>query len=78
MSKLMSQEPPLTTTQLAEALKIPESLVLSFRDQGLLPPTTTSTGAGPSEPPRYLRSEVVRSLRQYPEAMTAIRQAMRQ
>ena len=76
----MSQEPPMTTKQLAEALKIPESLVLSFRDQGLLPPTTTSADADADvgEPPRYLRSEVVRSLRQYPEAMTAIRKAMRQ
>ena len=74
----MSQEPPMTTKQLAEALKIPESLVLSFRDQGLLPPTTTSVDADLGEPPRYLRSEVVRSLRQHPEAMTAIRQAMRQ
>ena len=74
----MSQEPPLTTTQLAEALKIPESLVLSFRDQGLLPPTAITSDADADEPPRYLRSEVVRSLRQYPEAMNAIRQAMRQ
>ena len=74
----MSEELPLTTTQWAEALKIPESLVLSFRDQGLLPPTAITPDADPDEPPRYLRSEVVRSLRQYPEAMNAIRQAMRQ
>ena len=74
----MPEELPLTTTQLAEALKIPESLVLSFRDQGLLPPTAITPDADSDEPPRYLRSEVVRSLRQYPEAMNAIRQAMRQ
>ena len=74
----MSQETPLTTAQLAKALKIPESLVLSFRDRGILPTTATFPDADPSEPPRYLRSEVVRSLRQYPEAMNAIRKAMRQ
>ena len=73
----MSQEPLLTTEQLAEALKIPETLILSFRDQGLLPPVAASPEAGPSES-RYMRSEVVRSLRQHPEAMDAIRQAMRQ
>ena len=73
----MSQEPLLTTEQLAEALKIPETLIRSFRDQGLLPPVATSPEADSSEP-RYMRSEVVRSLRQHPEAMDAIRQAMRQ
>ncbi|MEK6270758.1 MAG: helix-turn-helix domain-containing protein [Planctomycetales bacterium] len=73
----MSQEPLLTTEQLAEALKIPETLILSFRDQGLLPPVAASPEADSSEP-RYMRSDVVRSLRQHPEAMDAIRQAMRQ
>ena len=73
----MSNEPLLTTEQLAEALKIPETLVLSFRDQGLLPPVAESPETESSEP-GYRRSEVVRSLRQHPEAMDAIRQAMRQ
>ena len=73
----MSQEPPLTIEQLAAVLKIPETLILSYRDQGLLPPavdTQTTDTCGP----RYVRSEVVQSLRQHPEAMDAIRQAMRQ
>ena len=73
----MPQESPLTTKQLAEVLKVPESLILSFRDQGLLPPAT-ATPVGNANDARYLRSEVVRTLRRHPEAMDAIRRAMRQ
>ena len=75
--KLMPQETPLTTAQLANVLKIPEALVLSFRDQGLFPPAIESADEA-SDTPRYNRSEVVQGLRQYPEAMDAIRRAMRQ
>ncbi|MBC19191.1 MAG: hypothetical protein CMJ74_02875 [Planctomycetaceae bacterium] len=74
----MPQETPLTTKQLAEVLKVPESLILSFRDQGLLPPAANVQPDGADDPPRYIRSEVVRALRQNPESMDAIRRAMRQ
>ena len=73
----MPQEPLLSTKQLAEVLKVPESLILSFRDQGLLPPALV-TPAADANNTRYLRSEVVRTLRQHPEAMDSIRRAMRQ
>jgi hypothetical protein len=73
----MPQEPLLTTEQLAEVLKVPETLVLSFLDQGLLP-TAKDTKTTDSSEPKFFRSEVVRALRQYPEAMDAIRQAMRE
>ncbi len=73
----MPQEPLLTTEQLAEVLKVPETLVLSFLDQGLLP-TAKDTKTTDSCEPKFFRSEVVRVLRQYPEAMDAIRQAMRE
>ena len=71
----MSQEPALTIEQLAEALKIPESLLLSYRDKGMLPPAVEGDGSSLSDF-RYLRSEIVRKLRENPDAMDAIRRAI--
>ena len=74
----MSEESPLTIKQLAEVLKVPETLILSFREQGLLPSALEDSPGEENNPDRYLRSEVVRALRQNPEAMDAVRRAMRQ
>lgn len=71
----MPQEPALTIKQLAEVLKIPESLLHSYRDKGMLPPTVEGGDSSASDC-KYLRSEVVRKLREYPDAMEAIRRAI--
>ena len=72
----MSQEPALTIEQLAEVLKIPESLLRSYQDQGMLPQAVATENPDVSEP-KYLRSDTVQALRKYPEAMDAIRRAIR-
>ena len=71
----MSQEPTLTIEQLAEVLKIPETLLRSYRDKGMLPHTVEGNDSSVSDC-KYLRSEVVRKLREYPDAMDAIRRAI--
>lgn len=71
----MSQEPALTIEQLAEVLKIPESLLLSYRDKDMLPPAVEGDDSSVSDC-KYLRSEIVRKLREYPDAMDAIRRAI--
>ena len=72
----MSQEPALTIEQLAGVLKIPESLLRSYQDQGMLPQAVATENPDASEP-KYLRSDTVQALRKYPEAMDAIRRAIR-
>jgi hypothetical protein len=70
----MTDELLLTIEQLACVLKIPEQLMASCRQQGILPPSADD----PEQPVRYRRSEVVRALRKHPEIMDEIRRAMRQ
>ena len=71
----MSREPALTIEQLAAVLKIPESLLRSYQDKNMLPPTVEGDDSSVSDC-KYLRSEVVCKLREYPEAMEAIRRAI--
>lgn len=69
----MTDELLLTIEQLARVLKIPEQLMVSCRQQGILP----LPADGHEQPALYRRSEVVRALRKHPEIMDEIRKAMR-
>jgi len=68
----MSNDPLLSIEELATVLRVPVEMALEWEQQSILP---VETDAGDS-PKRYRQRSVVVALREYPEIMDAVKQAM--
>lgn len=72
----MSNDPLLTIDELATVLRVSVEMVRNWEEQAILPIEDDAEEGTEASGKRYRQRNVVLAIREYPEVMNAVKQAM--